>query len=57
MTWERGRGGRDVLSGVLEMSVILTGVMFLEMYAYIKTDHIVHVKYVVCFTSVIPQYS
>lgn len=57
MTWERGRGGRDVLSGVLEMSVILTGVMFLETYAYIKTDHIVHVKYVVCFTSVTPQYS
>lgn len=32
--------------GVLERSWILIGVMVLQMYTYIRTDHTAHLKYV-----------
>lgn len=48
--WVPGeRGGkweRDALLGVLERSGILTGVMVLQMYTYIRTNHTAHLKYV-----------
>lgn len=45
VTWGRERG-RDALLGVLEKSVILTGVTALQMCSYTKPEPITPLKYV-----------